>query len=345
MQIKCVEELLAEKAKNINRFKFKVNNRLYEYSDHYNFVICCDKKLVNQLYVLIYSIYHNLNYKEINIYILHSSFDKVTEYKLREWGGGLNINIHIVKCEKEEFYGFNVQRLPIETYFYLNSHNIIPADEDRALVLDVDTMVLKNIDDFYNLDFENQYLIAGPEYDDVPYSHYLEILEGKRQKTPGFIRNEEMCFNSGVLLMNLKKMRDENITIESFRKCVFQEDIGGFYHDQLVINRFAQGSVKFFPRLFFNMSPVTRSAYIIFFKRMSGVHETYLKNEILSDYVDSIVHFCGRDSIKPWDVRCKIHDDKIEIINDIIPEQNKYLQKWWELALKIPKTAFFELAK
>ena len=67
---------------------------------------------------------------------------------------------------------------------------------DRALYVDVDTLCLGNIDEFYNADFENNYLMAvrGIKYSDIQ-ANQLEI--------PYYV-------NSGVLLFNIPLMNKEN---------------------------------------------------------------------------------------------------------------------------------------
>lgn len=65
-------------------------------------------------------------------------------------------------------------------------------DLDRILYLDVDTIVFKDLSELYNIDFEDNYM-AG-------------VYEVRRKwDTPNYV-------NAGVLMMNLEKMREDNIS-------------------------------------------------------------------------------------------------------------------------------------
>lgn len=67
-------------------------------------------------------------------------------------------------------------------------------DLDRILYLDVDTIIFKDLSDLYNIDFEDNYM-AG-------------VYEPKRRwHAPNYV-------NAGVLMMNLKKMREDNISTQ-----------------------------------------------------------------------------------------------------------------------------------
>jgi phosphopentomutase len=84
---------------------------------------------------------------------------------------------------------------------------------DRILYMDVDIVVDKNIyDDFYCLDFEDNYLIATSHNPNPDYCNML---------TPDIVNLESAAkgeyFNSGVLVMNLEMFR-KNITLDDYNR-------------------------------------------------------------------------------------------------------------------------------
>ena len=313
-------------------------------SKEYNIILCSDNRLVNQIYVLIYSIYKNCKKKSI-IWILQNSYTEDQKKELLIFGEKLGIKINLIDVDKKDFLNFNVKRLPVETYFYLNAHNILPNNVHRALVIDIDTIILKDIDDLYNIDFGNKYIVAGNEYEHIKYSDYLKIIQGSKVIETGNVYNTENCFNSGVILLNFDKMREENISIKDFKKVVKESDIGGFFHDQLVINRFMRGNIKIFPRLFYNCSSINVNTYRNLFKQndKTSIHEVYTYNDLDENKAETIIHFCGVNALKPWDANISIENKIINVNNKILPVQNKYIKIWWEYALNIPNNIFVNL--
>lgn len=328
----------------MNRFTLKLRDKKL-YSEVYNIVVCADRKVVNPVMVLMKSARKYLN-KEINFYILQSAFTNIIKDNLYKFAKDINIHLKIIRVDKNEFYGFNVKRLPIETYYYFKAHELISSEFDRALILDVDTLILKDIEDLYNADFEDQYLIAANEYDKIKYRDYLQILSGERNISRRNIYNEENCFNSGVILMNLERFRQENISLDSFRSVVRQEDIGSFYHDQIILNRFIKGRIKFFPRLFYNSSPILiRTNRERFINKRSYLHEVFNENEYSEDKENSIIHFCGVGCKKPWKINIQIDENNnIYTVNENDIFKKEFYEKWWEIAAEIPSANFSQMA-
>lgn len=98
---------------------------------------------------------------------------------------------------------------------------------NKIIYLDTDVIALKVLTQFYNLNFNGNILLAQP------------TLSNKSIKT-GFYK-----INSGVLLLNLKKMRK----IKMEKKVLFIINNGFYddYHDQNLINFYFYELVDIFP--------------------------------------------------------------------------------------------------
>ena len=94
--------------------------------------------------------------------------------------------------------------------------------DERILFLDADTMVTGDLSDFYNQDLTGYYLAGVHDYGMVANINSGEEIatdNNKKLFTKEYFNNflnwniEEMkkYFNSGMMLMNLKLMREENI--------------------------------------------------------------------------------------------------------------------------------------
>lgn len=103
---------------------------------------------------------------------------KVTENMMSSWS-----------WYKDNYY-------PKQVFYRLLCAQLLPTDIDRILYLDCDTIVRKSLEDLWQLDMTNYPIAATPDASEI----------GRRL---GF-SEEDVYFNSGVMLINLKYWRDHN---------------------------------------------------------------------------------------------------------------------------------------
>lgn len=156
---------------------------------------------------------------------------------------------------------------------------------DNILYLDSDIIVKSDISDLLSLDISNYYIAASFEF--------WDRIENIMYKFP-WNRNEEFYFNSGVMLMNLEKMREDNLTEKLWdyklnkakTKLMDQESLNKVCSELIL-----PLSIKwnFNPKFLTNM----------YIKEINNVYEenyksaTELKNDI------KIIHYVGKTD-KPW---------------------------------------------
>ena len=92
----------------------------------------------------------------------------------------------------------------ISTYFRLFIPNMF-KQYDKALYLDSDIVILDDIANLYNIDIGNNYVGAAP--DDVIATE--QIFRDYAEKVVG-CSSYKTYFNAGILIMNLKEMRDND---------------------------------------------------------------------------------------------------------------------------------------
>lgn len=107
---------------------------------------------------------------------------------------------------------------------------------DKVLYLDTDILVRGDLTEFYNFDLEDNYLAGVPVFVNIippnMNKYFTELLE---------IPNMDFYINAGVMLMNLKKIREDNIDkkwislLGSYEKSV----------DQHIINKVCYGKTRF----------------------------------------------------------------------------------------------------
>ena len=181
-------------------------------------------------------------------------------------------------------YAFDIKFLPIDKNLHQRfpqgrKNHITPAayyrlllaevcpDEDKLLYLDVDTIVKSSLKELFDTDITDKYF-AGVTDCNV-------TINAKR------LGLKQYC-NSGVLLLNLKKWRRENIT-EKFFSFMAENEDKIIFHDQDVINCVLQESLLTLDKCWnAQISKYTCSKQYI--------------NDILSQA--KIIHYIG--SHKPW---------------------------------------------
>ena len=124
----------------------------------------------------------------------------------------------------------------ISTYFRLFIPNMF-KQYDKALYLDSDIVILDDIANLYNIDIGNNYVGAAP--DDVIATE--QIFRDYAEKVVG-CSSYKTYFNAGILIMNLKEMRDNDFE----NKFLHLLDTVKYYvaQDQDYLNRFCKGRVK-----------------------------------------------------------------------------------------------------
>ena len=94
---------------------------------------------------------------------------------------------------------------------------------DRIIYIDTDVLVFEDLSEMYNLPFNNNFILATLDVDRF----------GKDVKKLGI--NNDKYINSGVILFNLKKIRDENKSKLAIQFLMTKTKYISYY-DQTVIN-------------------------------------------------------------------------------------------------------------
>lgn len=309
----------------------------------YNIILNTDSRLFNAMLVLIYSLAANLK-KTTNLYVLQADFPLFRKAELLNFCDSLGIKLNIVDIDLERFKDFLPGRLPKAGSFYLLAHEVLPADCERALYIDIDTLVLKDLNKFYNVEFEGAWLAACQEYDEARVTDYLQAKTENRDTLFGPFYCSDCLFNAGVLVLNLEKFRKEKITLDDFSKLKNPNDIKAHLVIQPIVNRFTGTNIKIFPKLYYNCWSAYEDYFRKCFTDKIGLNEVYSHYEINEDKVNSIIHFAASPSIKPWDTLIGIDKNgNLQFCSNMNKHQLKHTQTWWEYAQHIPPKNFAEL--
>lgn len=120
------------------------------------------------------------------------------------------------------------------TYYRLSLAKILPQNLDKILFLDSDIIVNNSIEELTKLDFDsNCYLYA--------VNHNYRRNELARLSFAGF--NSPKYFNAGVMVIDLKKWREENVS-EKLIEIAMKFNNKLLFWDQDVLNIYFEGRWK-----------------------------------------------------------------------------------------------------
>lgn len=123
-------------------------------------------------------------------------------------------------------------------YYRLKAAEILPDDIDKCFYFDCDVIVNTDLTDLFNIDL-NGYYFAGVK---AP-GYHLGVSWNEKYCQKIGIKNIHQYINSGVLIMNLKKIRQDNLT-----PVLCREALNNYPTiDQDVINKVAFNYIKHLP--------------------------------------------------------------------------------------------------
>ena len=193
-----------------------------------NILISVCEEFLTPAKIMLYSLsQHNENLK---IYIIYNS---LTAEQIEE----LDLYVN-QKCNAELYpiladgyfkdVPLSEQYGKPELYFRLLAPYILPQELERVLYMDADMIVNSSLEDFYNQDFDGAYAAVVKDR----FGFCDEVVAQKKKLG---MEDEDVYFNSGLILFNMKLFR-ENITFDDIMKTieVHREDL--FYFDQDILN-------------------------------------------------------------------------------------------------------------
>ncbi len=299
-------------------------------------MVSTDKNYVKYLSVLMASVYENHLNQQCDFYVLHNELNQYEFDYLTNFAESYKQKIYFIKIDNSLFNSFTFNnRFPQSCLYILLAHKYLPDSLHRILYLDIDTIVNGNLNEYYNLDFEDNYLIATKEIFNAKYEPFHAFqnfdIVSEIDKTKAATGK---YFNSGVLLFNLDKFRENNINIEFYLDKI--KDYSDVFFDQGILNICFAKQTKLLTCCKYNYR-LTYSAKD-YFQRKNYM----LYNETRYDFYQveaKIIHYCGFImDFKPW----YLYFTENEIKNlkknffDLIPESAQILDIWWNYAKKVP---------
>lgn len=199
---------------------------------------CLDEKYVEHCATTIASILSNMTDKQIVFHVISDSINKDKKIIFSRWVSdeyGASIRFHDVDSDLFKHFPIENAYINISTYYRLMLPEIL-KDIDKVLYLDCDIIVSSSIQSLWEIDINN-YAVAGIRdriNDNIRLYNRLRYA-----LSDGYI-------NAGVLLINLKKWREEEVFERALN--ISEKDPAILKnHDQDIINILFHDSKKILP--------------------------------------------------------------------------------------------------
>ena len=200
-------------------------------------VVASDNHYIILLAALIKSIEANIaSSQTIQIYIIEDNISEANKKKLQ-----LSINTTVTTLVWKEMTGviptgmklpLDRSSYPLNIYMRLFIPYFIAEEIEKVLYLDVDMIVQKDVSTLFNIDLQNHVVAAVLDPRIITFNNsWGGVLNYQELDLSGTTR----YFNTGLLIMNTKKWREQNVT-EKIIACIEQHKKFANYPDQYGLN-------------------------------------------------------------------------------------------------------------
>lgn len=252
---------------------------IHNQTEKLNILVTLDENYVPYLNVMLASLLHSNRDCCFDIYLLHSSIPDSAVAETKNILGKDNSLIMVKAKDIGLDDAPTTSRYPQEIYYRIFAAKYLPETLDRILYLDPDIIVNGSLKALYNLPMDNYYFAAA--------SHTGPILR-KFNEIRLDMDDDSPYINSGVMLMNLKRLRAEQNYEDVFN---FIEKRKSFLMlpDQDIISSLYGSKIFALDTFRYNM---TEKLYIGHAPFEKDLNLEWVKENSV------IIHYCGRN--KPW---------------------------------------------
>jgi len=234
----------------------------------------------------------NASTSEINVYVLSCGISKDNVMRLSDIANRHKRNVTIIDITESDILNnkelhINPQRWSIAAFARLITPQLLPS-LSKILYLDCDTIILKSLEELWNIDLGKFMCAAVAE----PFSTI-------HKQNVGLNKMEEY-YNSGVMLINLDLWRQKN-SIEEFKKAIIRHAGNVPYVDQGVLNEVFRNNIMLLAAKYNVYTEYFDFSYEEVSKYRAG-HNIYSKEEINEAKRNPvIVHFVSSFlTPRPW---------------------------------------------
>lgn len=283
-----------------------------KFTETIEILVTIDQNYVHPLEVMLYSLKLNNPDSEFCVWLLYINLEARTLKQLEIFSKKIGIELRPLTINKKIDFSkslLNFNDYPQEMYFRLLAGQILPASLHRIIYLDPDILVINSIKPLWHINL-NKKIFAAAVHEGL--TDIMSSINSIRLGT------KNSYFNSGVMVMDLDKMR-EKISLSAISSTIKKYHNILILPDQDILNYLYGQNILKIPEINWNYDA---RAYSVYLAKSAG--------KINTEWVianTSILHFCGKP--KPWQKENHTHFKVLylnyqQMVKRILANQNNY---------------------
>jgi len=245
-------------------------------------VVASDNHYVILLAALLKSIEDNIRKdQKINVYIIEDAVSEKSKKKLQRSVNGeittLNWLAMDIVIPKGMELPFDRSSYPLNIYMRLFIPYFIPEEIEYVLYLDVDMIVMGDVTSIFENELEDKVIAAVLDPRIITFDNsWGGVLNYEALGLPGTTR----YFNTGLLLMNTKKWREQNVT-KKIIQCIDNNKRFANYPDQYGLNVVLANQWFELDPLWnhFSTMELSKKPFLIHFVERKPIYQSYNYSE------------------------------------------------------------------
>jgi lipopolysaccharide biosynthesis glycosyltransferase len=266
-----------------------------------NVVLASDDNYANILLISLTSLLeHNADaFSAISVFILDDGLSDYNRNIISLLTEKYPCQISFIKTENLNSYDIDFQTMDrdvavegvksLTPYARLFMGSLLPKDVKRVLYVDCDSLTVGSYRDLWDMNIDDWYCAA-----------VIDSRVNEYEKNQLGWKLDEPYINSGFMLANLEKWREDNLE-RKFIKYLFENQGKTIFWDQDAVNFVLKDKIKFIEpkynlQFFFQYCDYEMAKFLL---KIKG--EYYSKETVVESQKNPIfVHFCGFVHDRPW---------------------------------------------
>ena len=254
-----------------------------------NILLSSDDNYAPLLGITILSVLEN-NPFQINFYILDGGISESNKSKIIDMvqKADNNSSLNFIYYDNvDEILGRDIKATrALSAYARLLAPSLLDDSIEKIIYMDCDALVTGSLQDIWNTDIEKYDFGAVLDLDSKYVNKFLDIPS-------------DVHYNSGFLLINLKRWRDENLE-NKFLDYLIENDGEVYHNDQGILNHVCEGNILTIHPKYNILSPFFEVGYDNVLKWYDC--ENYYPKEVIEYAISNpvFIHLTKFVSGRPW---------------------------------------------